>query len=429
MKNHDVQFSALQKYYSSLKSLDNFGMSGNFFDDVSSLDTFFSEFRNITFVIQKAVGAGEGKQVYEKLRDEYLTGDSLKWFMDVRTKVVHQNPFPLKKALIIDVYLMGGTVRLNSPTLLVDLDKTFDDALNAIKCIFIDELKLIEVFFSAKIVFNEDGADIELYPQIKNGLAQMNTFMGKIQEQFPCTCSNCSALKGLIEPLYQQALVKELCFVNDYAYEPNKELTVAERGEIYFGIGESNSLALSEMRVSPIGSLFGDTGGCIFNEFQNFIISHIAMFQVQEHNIMPVFIIHYSDNTQQVMPFITDTKSTFYRKVNEISENINFENVIAVFFCGEQYHYTPEQYADIINKPYSERISMASKELLCFNMLLNGGHEWFVSFDESKIDDIQYVKEQIKNIQQADDADNHTLHFLAPIKAKLNPKNNTAEET
>ena len=53
MKNHEILAPALQKFYSALKSLDEFGRYGNFFDDVSNLDKFFSEFRNITFVIQK----------------------------------------------------------------------------------------------------------------------------------------------------------------------------------------------------------------------------------------------------------------------------------------------------------------------------------------------------------------------------------------
>lgn len=429
MEKHSIIFPTLQKYYSTLKSLGNFGLSGNFFDDVSSLDTFFSEFRSVTFVIQKAVGAGDGKQIYEKLRDEHLTGDSLKWFMDVRNKVVHQNPFPLKKALIIDVYLVGGTVRLNDPSLLVDLDKTFDEALTAIKNIFISKLKLIEVFFSARVIFNEDGADVELYPKIKDGLSQMNIFMRKMQEQFPCACANCTSLKKLIESVYEQVFHKELSFVNDYAYELDKELTVAERGEIYLGIADSASLPLSEIRVQPLGSLFEDNDGCIFTEFEKFIISHIVMFQMQEHSIMPVFIINFNDNTQQIMPFISDTKTTFYRKVNEVAEKINFEDVIAVFFCGEQYLYEPEKYDEVFRRPYSERRLMASKEILYFNMILKGGYEWFVFFDESKIDDMKYVKEQIKNIQKADESDNDTLHFLAPIKAKLNPENKTAEKT
>lgn len=58
------------------------------------------------------------------------------------------------------------------------------------------------------------------------------------------------------------------------------------------------------------------------------------MFQMQDHNIIPVFIIHFNDNTQQIMPFLTDIKSTFYRKINEIAWNIDFESVTAIFFVA-----------------------------------------------------------------------------------------------
>ena len=67
MNNHEILGPALQKYYSALKSLYEFGLQGDFFDDVSNLDKFFSEFRNITFVVQKGVGK-ENKVIYTELR-------------------------------------------------------------------------------------------------------------------------------------------------------------------------------------------------------------------------------------------------------------------------------------------------------------------------------------------------------------------------
>lgn len=50
-------------------------------------------------------------------------------------------------------------------------------------------------------------------------------------------------------------------------------------------------------------------------------------------------------------------------------------------------------------------------------------------FNESKIDDMEYVKEQINNIRKADESDNDALHFLAPVKAERTPENKTAEKT
>ena len=48
-------YPAMQKFYSALNSLDKFGKEKNFFENISSLDTFFSEYRNITFVLQKSL--------------------------------------------------------------------------------------------------------------------------------------------------------------------------------------------------------------------------------------------------------------------------------------------------------------------------------------------------------------------------------------
>lgn len=98
MINHNILSSALQKYYSALKSLNAFGFNDNFFDDVSSLDTFFSEFRNITFVVQKSLGDKENKDIYDKLRIDFLTGDTLKWFVCTRNETTKEKPFPLKKS-------------------------------------------------------------------------------------------------------------------------------------------------------------------------------------------------------------------------------------------------------------------------------------------------------------------------------------------
>lgn len=96
MECHNIVFPALQKYYSALKSLDDFGCRGNFFDDVSNLDTFFSEFRNVTFVIQKELRTEENKRIYLELRSKYLTGDTLKWFIETRNSTTKEKPFSLK---------------------------------------------------------------------------------------------------------------------------------------------------------------------------------------------------------------------------------------------------------------------------------------------------------------------------------------------
>lgn len=53
--NNNLLVPAAQKLYSALSSLERFSKYNNFYDNISSLDNFLSEYRNVTFVIQKSL--------------------------------------------------------------------------------------------------------------------------------------------------------------------------------------------------------------------------------------------------------------------------------------------------------------------------------------------------------------------------------------
>ena len=167
MEAHEILAPALQKYYSALKSLYDFGQQGDFFDDVSNLDKFFSEFRNITFVIQKAVGTEENREIYSQLRTKYLAGEISKWFVDERNKTTKERPFDLKKELCVDLYLPNGLISLKDSRLVVNFEDSFDEALDFIHTTFLNGFGLKEIFFSTKICFSESGSEVDLYPKIK----------------------------------------------------------------------------------------------------------------------------------------------------------------------------------------------------------------------------------------------------------------------
>ena len=103
---------------------------------------------------------------------------------------------------------------------------------------------------------------------------------------------------------------------------------------------------------------------------------------------MPVFMLAYNDSTYRMIPFVASTKATFYRKVSEILAMADFDEVEAVFYCGEYYLYDLDQFSEINDKPYSERIAQAKSEVLSFCMTLKGGGEMEIRFDEQRIDDI-----------------------------------------
>ena len=129
-------------------------------------------------------------------------------------------------------------------------------------------------------------------------------------------------------------------------------------------------------------------------------------------------MLAYSDFTYRMIPFIASTKATFYRKVSEILAMPDFDEVEAVFFCGEYYVYEHSQLPEINDKAYSERISLAKAEFLSFCMMLKGGNEIEICFDEQKIDDEEYVTKQIWEADWRKEP-RATFDWLNPIRQRL----------
>lgn len=421
MDNHEILSSALQKFYSALKSLDEFGKNGNFFDDVSNLDKFFSEFRNITFVIQKSLETDENKKIYSELRDTLLSGDTLKWFVSMRNKTTKEKPFELKKELSIDLYLPNGLYTLKDSSLVVDVDESFNEALDYIRFVCFEKLELVEVFFTSRITFKEANDSVDLYPKIKEGIDQMNQFLEKIGEHFPCDCELCHALKEKIEILLRNIQFKELNFTSDYTLELGKEVVEGETAAMCFSMGDSKFTPFSELRVTLDNPIYGQFKGCWRQLFLRFASTHTVIFQMQEHNIMPVFMLVYNDWTCRVIPFVATTKATFYRTTSEVISLPDFDEVSAVFYCGEYYLYDVAQFDVINNKPYSDRIHSAKKEILSFVMIAKDGGEMDINLDESRIEDLQYISEQFRQAEWRKADEPLLFDWLNPIRLKLKP--------
>lgn len=420
MDNHEILLPALQKFYSALKSLDEFGENGDFFDDVSSLDKFFSEFRNVTFVIQKSLKTDESKEIYTKLRNTILSGDTLKWFVDSRNKTTKEKPFELKKELAIDLYLPDGLCSIKDPRLVVDMDKSFSEALSFIRFLCFEKLKLIEVSFTSRIIFRESNdSGIDLYPKIKDGITQMNLFLGEIEKHFPCDCELCRALKERIESLFYNIQFKELNFTSDYALELGKEVVEGEKAAMCVPVNGSKFTSLSELRCSLDNPLFRESKGCLHQLFLRFASIHTIIFQAQKHNIMPVFMLVYNDQTYRMIPFASSTYATFYRTTLEVISRPDFDEVNAIFYCGECYLYDVAQFEEIKNKPYSDRIQSAKKEVLSFVMIAKGAGEMHINLDESRIEDMQYISEQLRQAEWCKADGLLLFDHLNPIRLKL----------
>ena len=262
-----------------------------------------------------------------------------------------------------------------------------------------------------------------MYPKIKCGLTQMHGFMDALEEHFPCDCPLCVELKKKVSDLYFKVQAKELIFTQDYSYEADGNLTQGDMVEMYLSAEDGEPAPISSLRLSLDNALFGEVKDCLQDVFLKFIIMHVISFQVQNHRIMPVFMLAYNDSTYRMIPFVANTKSTFYRKVSEIIAMPDFDEVVAVFFCGEYYLYDLDQFAEINEKPYSKRIKNARAEVLAFSMTLKGGGEIEIHFDEQQIDNMEYVAEQIRASDWSKTS-HATFDWLNPIRQKLIPDAN-----
>lgn len=113
---------ALQKFYNALRHLEQFSLESSFFDNIGALDVFLSEFRSVTFVLQKSLG-GNQDPVYQKNLSEYFLRDVrvAEWLNEQRTNVVHKHPFNLKKILRVFIYAWGNAFEFKR------FDQTIED--------------------------------------------------------------------------------------------------------------------------------------------------------------------------------------------------------------------------------------------------------------------------------------------------------------
>ena len=151
-------FPAYQKFYSAISCLERFEKEQNFFDNISSLDNFFAEYRNITFAIQATLKHTDFFSTYEKNRDKYLTDH---WFVEKRNETTKQKPFQLVKKIDITIYFPNDSISLYTQSFTVEDDVPMDLLNDDLKNLLL-KVCLDEVFFSAAFSFFEKGTTVDL---------------------------------------------------------------------------------------------------------------------------------------------------------------------------------------------------------------------------------------------------------------------------
>lgn len=180
--NNNLLVPAAQKLYSALSSLERFSKYNNFYDNISSLDNFLSEYRNVTFVIQKSLAHTNLLHFYEETRDEFVSGDLGKWFIEKRNEVLKEHPFNLQKEVIITIYDSLSTLKIVSKTFTAENDSDYSSLIEDLRML-LKSGDRIETSFSVEFIYKESGSDVSLFDKLLSGISNIYRFLKALNQK------------------------------------------------------------------------------------------------------------------------------------------------------------------------------------------------------------------------------------------------------
>lgn len=389
-----IMCPAYQKFYSSLISLDEFVKSKDFFVMVSSLDKFLSEFRNITFVLQKSIGGTEYTKKYEILREKYFSNDNSKWIIKKRNEVLKEKPFDLNKKIIVDVYLYGKSNNIIENSYTYENWDNAEQLTNQIK----NELKKYknpEIYLSTKIKFIESGKEVDIIELIKLEINSMCNFLSEFNAGINEECSHCKKIQDRIFKMITDITARKVMLEKDYEYIPKTNVLEPKSFSESMGVSGIN-VEMSNMLRAPLkGHQFFKNTESLEKMFETFISRHTIIYAMQEKRIMPTIFIFYNDDTFAIDSFLSESKSTMYRKINTVASNIDKDSIVAVFVVWESYVMSLNK--TNMKERYDKRVENAEKTMLCFYSIDKSLNEKSVYIDSDLIVDNENLPKIIQN--------------------------------
>lgn len=381
-------FPAYQKLYSALSHLERFDKESNFFDNISAIDNFFNEYRNITFVMQESLRHTEFFSAYEKNRDQFLTDH---WFVDKRNETIKQKPFDLIKEVTVTLYLPFGGFTVSERKYSVANDEQLESTFTTLKDLLC-KVDPHEVCFSVSFSFHEAGSDIDLLRRVLQGISSMKSFMEAMERDVGEQCPLCDQLKERIKNIHMADIPLDFLLVNDYTYYPEKDcFDKAERA--------SMMLSLDGKKVATRRPLSGLTQAEHFyydgTAFGNFTLMHAILRTIHPGmDIMPAIMVVYEDDTYDLDAFDATMKTTMYRKLMETARLVDEQNVVEVCYMSlySSVPITPDT-----PRTSRERIQQSTSDILVCASIDKALREKEYVFDGKHMENIEYVACVMKN--------------------------------
>lgn len=376
----DLLLSAYQKLYAALQSLERFSKGQDLFENIACIDSFLSEFRNVSFVLQKSLAHTEYISDYKILRDKYLKNEDCSWLVDKRNQVTKEKPFNLEKSFVLTLYLPNGAGVFPTDPYTIDDEEDYSSIIEMVKRV-IEGIPSIEVFFSVEFVYKEIGSERNLFGTIDHGI---DAIMALLEELSRTIGGEASKTRELvvekINELHFHRAPKDFWFIDDYVfYRKDHVFEKGARCEMIMPYNAGSS-------YKNICELVGvkNEGNYVEETFRAFELMYMATFSMQK-NLMTTIMILKEDGTVALVSYDASIKTTTYRKINEIARQIrNGAPIVAVFHVCEMVLYNDP---DAYNQDYSYRSQSEHTDLLSFNMVTKSGVANYCICSEALLED------------------------------------------
>lgn len=379
---------AYQKLYSALSNLERFDKESNFFDNISAIDNFFNEYRNITFVMQASLKHTDFFGAYERNRDLYLTDH---WFVEKRNETIKQKPFELIKEITVTLYLPFGGITISKKKYSVENDESLETIFLELKKM-LGKVDPYEVCFSVAFLFHEAGSDIDLLEKVLKGISSMKKFMEAMDQDIGENCALCNQLKERIERIHIADIPLDFLLVNDYIYYPQTDsFDRAARFSMMLSLDNKKVASHQPLSLLTEKEHFNYDG----TAFGNFTIMHAILRAIKPGmDIMPAIMVVYDDATYDLDAFHATIKTTMYRKLTETAQLVETRNVIEVCYMS-LYSVVP----NISNIPRTsrERVRQSTLDILVCASIDRELNEKEYVFDGKQMENMKYVASVMKN--------------------------------
>ena len=305
-----------------------------------------------------------------------------------RNEIEKQHPFDLEKEVFVTVYSPVSATVMKSIVFTVENDVEYKTLVSSLKN-FLSKINPVEIHFSLEFKFRKADDDRNLYKAITSAIQQMTGLLMEMYETIGEPSQLCDDLKEKIMDLESKFSQTEIFFVDDYVYYPPDDKF--ERGERYLPILPQMNLDVKEI-AKRCGAEYPSYDSKEF--YKMLAILHLEVYRKQKGNLMPAIFVVDRDNKCSVVTFNATIRTTMYRKVNEIADSVIANNVKYVVLISLAYNYKD---FSSHNLPYCKRTQYSTNELLLVQQVGEGFVPRTMQFDVRRINDLQYVKDVLKN--------------------------------